>query len=168
MSQSTTDGNGETDEPTQSYVDCTQLSQPYEEKVASLSDWPHEHQPDWSQYAEKSQDSDASRALCSLGVPLTQDSSPKAASHSGQQSRILVPETPESSQTKPVAGRARPVLSRKEVEEQIARITEYLKQSGYTVFAHKTTHGNVEKTMHLAFLMYDHETNVSGETKDKH
>jgi hypothetical protein len=140
MSQeSTTDGECE---PTQPYID----------QVDNLDNWPHEHQPGWSQYS--SQDSDVSRVPCSLGVPLTQEDPPESA----QDSVIVIPDTPESTQASTVVSRrVRPLLSGVEAAEQMKTITSDLEAKHYTVFTHKSSNG---KTMHLAFFVYDETDDI--------
>ena len=181
MSQSTTDGNGENDEPdkhsddsAQSYVECTQRQvgiQLGNDEDYNLENWPHERQPGWSHYP--SQDSDVSRVPCSLSVPLTPDEmsvnessaqptgSPFENFDSGKMSEILVPETPESSRAS--SNRiVRPILNKKEAAEQIDRITKFMEGKGYTVFTHNTKYGNIVKTMHLAFCMYEETDEPEG------
>ena len=178
MSQSTTDGNEEVDESTQSYVECTQpecLSD--QDRDDLLRNWPHDRQPGWSQYSESMQSSLVSRVPRSLDesraqqYPVTRNEPEPfdPVANPNQVARIYVPETPESTQAGRVPRRVRPIMSKREAEEQINRITEYLEVNNYTVFTHKTTYGNYEKTMHLAFFVYDnsnvvddnHETNDS-------
>ena len=118
----------EVDDPTQFYME-PHMGQ---DERFNAENWPHDRQPNPSQY---SNDSDESRVLCSLEVSLAQES----------------PETPITPQT----GRAK--LSKEAAAEQIERVTTLLESRGYTVFAHKTNHGGERKTMHLAFLMYDTE-----------
>lgn len=130
MSQPTTDG----DEPTQFYMEPAMG----QDERFNVENWPHDRQPNASQYSD---DSDASRVPCSLDVHLAQGEPPE--------SHALVPETPPST---PSNGRSK--LSKEEAE-QIERVTTLLESQGYTVFTHKTNHGGARKTMHLAFLMYD-------------
>lgn len=135
MSQPTTDG----DEPTQFYMEPAMG----QDERFNVENWPHDRQPNVSQYSD---DSDASRVICSLDVSLAQGEPIEIPGPAP----TLVPETPPST---PSLGK--PKLSKEEAAEQIARITTLLESQGYTVFTHKTSHGGQKKTMHLAFLMYD-------------
>jgi hypothetical protein len=156
-SQLTVNENDDVDEPTQSYVDCTQ-PEGYVDQDDRIGNWPHEHQPGWSQYSDIS---DISRVPCSLSPSLSMECNHDDRSKLTR-AEVLVPETPESIQGKSVARRVRPVLSKKEAEEQIKRVTEYLEQLNYTVFTHDTAYGNHSKRMHLGFFMYE-ESDESGE-----
>lgn len=171
MSQSTTtDGNGEGDESTQSYVDCTQAACSVDQDPYDLiKNWPHDRQPGWSQYPESSQSSLISRVSCSLNEPLT-PCSPTTVNqpfYPIQTTSVVVPETPEATQERSVPRMSRPIMSKKDAEEQIQRITDYLERNNYTVFTHKTRMGDYEKTMHLAFFVYD-SSNVAGDSNDSH
>lgn len=171
-SQSTTD---EKDEETEEYMDDPQNDDvDHEETQGSrsgskmtrdecLRNWPHDRQPGWSQYSDSPQHSQTSKVSCSLDVPLTQaDPESFDPVRDPILSKVQVPETPKSGintsgQKQAKGGRrmAAPGINKKEAEEQIQQITEYLEQKNYTVFTHKTTVGNYERTMHLAFFMYD-------------
>lgn len=139
MSQSTTD---EVDEPTQAYTET--IDRKGQDERFNAENWPHERQPGWSQYS--SQDSDVSRVLSSLDVPLAQG---EPDVHGVA---VLVPETPEST---PSVRVSRPNLSKDEAEARMGRVTADLERIGYTVFTHKTKYGETGKIMHLAFCMYD-------------
>ena len=187
-SQSTTDENDEKDDATEPYTDNPQnedfdeggIGTSTEGRISGtktrrddcLENWPHDRQPGWSQYSETSQNSQTSRISCSLDVPLTQaEPEPFDAVRHPETSMVLVPETPKSGQTqaKSTKRRVNPTLSKKEAEEQIQHITEYLEQHNYTVFTHKTRIGNYERTMHLGFLMYeDSSHNPSASDDESH
>jgi hypothetical protein len=138
MSQSTTDA---VDEPTQPYTDT--MDSMGQDGRFNTENWPHDRQPGWSQYS--SQDSDVSRVLSSLDVPLAQGE-PEV-----QGPIVLVPETPGSTPTV----RTSPNLSKDEAEARMGRVTTNLESIGYTVFTHKTKYGETGRIMHLAFCMYD-------------
>lgn len=123
------DSQSTTDDPTQIYVEPRIVGQAIR---LSAENWPHDRQPDFSQYSD---DSDASMVPCSVEMPLTQV-------------EYLVPETPQSTQS-----------SRKEErEDQIKQVTAFLESRGYTSFTHKTKYGGTTRIMHLAFHMENVDT----------
>ena len=128
------DSQSTTDDPTQIYVEPRIVGQSIR---LSAENWPHDRQPDFSQYSD---DSDASMVPCSVEMPLTQV-------------EYLVPETPQSTQS-----------SRKEErEDQIKQVTAFLESRGYTSFTHKTKFGGTTRIMHLAFHI---ENVVTEDTED--
>ena len=98
----------------------------------NAENWPHDRQPGWSQYSDDSNEV----VPCSIEMP-------NESNGSDFESKIVVPETPESTQSQKMA--------------HIEEVTKLLESKGYTVFTHKTRHGGVAKTMHLAFCMYGEE-----------
>jgi hypothetical protein len=141
------DSQSTTDDPTQIYVEPRIVGQSIR---LSAENWPHDRQPDFSQYSD---DSDASMVPCSVEMPLTQVEYLVPETPQSTQVEYLVPETPQSTQS-----------SRKEErEDQIKQVTAFLESRGYTSFTHKTKFGGTTRIMHLAFHI---ENVVTEDTED--
>lgn len=126
----------------------TQDTQRRMSKAEMRENWPHETPYGWDMVS--SQESDASKAPCSLDVPLTQveeentEESQPFSPILGKR-RILVPDTP-------------PHTSQEEILAEIERTGKKLREGGFTAYEHPMADG---KIMQIAYRIYDtrHETN---------
>lgn len=134
-----------TDE-SQVYQD-TQDTQRKMTKTEMRENWPHETPYGWDMVS--SQGSDASRAPCSLDVPLTQVEEEQVEEKSpfspllGKR-KILVPDTP-------------PLSSQEEMLAAIERAAKKLRECGFTAYEHPMADG---KIMQMAYKIYDTHGNA--------
>lgn len=113
-----------------------------------LVNWPHEHQPGWSQYSESAQNSQASKSASSPTVELTQRSlKPFDPPRHPEMSRVVVPETPQSAQKK---GASR-TIDWEKAEEMMKKVAEHLEPLGYTVFTNEIASGSYKRKMQVPF-----------------